>query len=193
MTPSAMSSEGQIGFFGKTQPTEVLDLLVDEVAGSLSLLIPFQLNGAVVDDEVVGDRPGADESVRVAIRFGFKTPRGVRMGFLQLPLDSALTLAGALLMMPTSELKESIRKQEPDEGEKEALMEAGELLGSAFQDLLKKRLTDETIVQFFGCQGVDEGRAPWVANYAGEPIAVRRHLVGFDGFEPFELMVAIPA
>ena len=42
-------------------------------------------------------------------------------------------------MLPTAELQESIRKEEPDEGEKEALMEAGEeLLGSAFQDQLQK-------------------------------------------------------
>ena len=193
MTRGAMSREVQIGFFGKTQATEVLELLVDEVAGALSLLCPFQLSGPVTEDEVVEDRPGADGAVRIAIRYGFKTPRGVRMGFLQLPLDSALTLAGNLLMLPTAELQESIRKEEPDEGEKEALMEAGELLGSAFQDQLQKRLTDETIVQFFGCQGVAADQAPWVASYGGEPIAVRRHLVGFEGFEPFELMVAIPA
>ncbi|MEE2939469.1 MAG: hypothetical protein VX460_03690 [Planctomycetota bacterium] len=188
-----MSSEGQIGFFGKAQATEVLELLVEEVAGALSLLCSFHLIDPVTDDEVVEGRPGADGSVRIAIRFGFKTPRGVRMGFLQLPLDSALTLAGNLLMLPTAELRESIRKEEPDEGEMEALMEAGELLGRAFQELLQERLTDETTVQFFGCQGVGPEHAPWVACYGGEPIAVRRHLAGFDGFEPFELMVAIPA
>ncbi|MEC7232821.1 MAG: hypothetical protein VXZ39_02295 [Planctomycetota bacterium] len=188
-----MSSEGQIGFFGNTKATEVLELLVDEVAGALSLLCPFQLSGPVTDDEVVEDRPGADESVRIAIRYGFKTPRGVRMGFLQLPLDSALTLAGNLLMLPTAELKESIGKEGPDDGEKEALMEVGELLATAFQVRLRKRLADETVVQFFGCQGVESDHAPWVANYGGEPLAVRRHLAGFEGFEPFELMVAIPA
>ena len=172
-----MSSEGEIGFFGKTQVTEVLELLVDEVASALSLLCPFQLSGPATDDEIVEDRPGADGSVRIAIRYGFKTPRGVRMGFLQLPLENALTLAGNLLMLPTAELRESIGKEEPDEGEKEALMEAGELLASAFQDQLEKRLTDETVVQFFGCQGVGPDDAPWVANYCGNACVWVTHVL----------------
>ena len=46
---------------------------------------------------------------------------------------------------------------------------------------------------FAGCQGVDSGQAPWVPHYAGEPLAVRRHSVAFRSFDPFELLLAIPA
>lgn len=188
-----MAGQGGFGFFGKTKPEDVLELLVDEVAGSLSLLSPFQLNGQVTEDEVVNDRPGADESVRIAIRFGFKTPRGARMGFLLIPLQDALALADQLLMLPLDQLREEMAKTEPHEGEKEALMEVGELLGNAFHQLLKKRLPDETKVKFLGCQGVAEGEAPWVSGYGGEPIAVRRHAVQFEGLDSFEMLVAIPA
>lgn len=188
-----MSPTSDVGFFGKTVPTEVLELLVDEVAGSLSLLSPFHLEGIVADDEIVNDRPGSAQSVRIAVRFGFKTPHGSRMGFLLMELKDAMTLAGSLLMLPNEELQELMTKPEPSEGEKEALMEAGELLGGAFHNLLKKRLPEDTAVRFFGCQGVSPGDAPWVASYGGEPLAVRRQLVQFGSFDPFELMIAIPA
>ncbi len=183
----------ETAFFGKSDPTEVLDMLVDETAGSLSLLSDFSVLGMTHDDEIVFDRPGEDEGIRVAIRFGFKTPRGARVGFMQLPLADALVLGGELLMMPTESIRASMEAQEPDEGQKEAMMEVGNLLGGAFDSLLGKRLSDETLVRFLGCQGVAPGQAPWVPGYTGEKIAVRRHSVCFGDFAPFDLLIAIPA
>lgn len=183
----------ETAFFGKTTPTEILDMLVDETAGSLSLLSDFSVLGMTQDDEIVQDRPGEDESVRIAIRFGFKTPRGARVGFMQFPLADALVLGGELLMMPHDMIRDAMESDAPDEGQKEAIMEVGNLLGGAFDSLLAKRLSDQTLVRFLGCQGVPAGRAPWVPGYTGENIAVRRHSVSFGDFTPFDLLIAIPA
>jgi len=183
----------ETAFFGKTDTTEILDLLVDETGGSLSLLSDFSVREVSQEDEIVQDRPGEDETIRIAIRFGFKTPQGARVGFMQFPLSDALVLGGSLLMMPTEMIRAGMESQEPDEGQKEAIMEVGNLLSGAFDALLGKRLPDQTLVQFLGCQGVSPGNAPWVPGYTGESIAVRRQSVAFGDFEPFDLLIAIPA
>lgn len=180
-------------FFKSMEPSELLDLLIDETAGSLSLLSEFSLEGQDIDDEVVDDRPGASDIVRIALRFGFRTERGSRMGFLQVPLGDALVLAGSLLMLPTEELEAELEKEAPDEAQKEAIMEAGLLLGGAFDSVLKKRFSEQVDVAFFGCQGLDVGCAAWVSGYGGEPLAVRRQMASFGTFAPFELLLAVPA
>ena len=72
-------------FFHRIDMQELLDLLVEETAGSLSLLSDFMLGDSNSEDEVVHDRPGAADNVRIAFRFGFRNSNGARMGFLQLP------------------------------------------------------------------------------------------------------------
>lgn len=172
---------------------ELVDLLVDETAGSLSLLSDFMLAGESPEDEIVHDRPGAADNIRIAFRFGFRNSNGARMGFLQIPLEGALVLAGALLMVPTDTLGRDREKSAPDETQKDAMMEAGTLLAGAFDSVLKGRFQDEIDVEFFGCQGVPAGRAPWVAGYAGEPLVVRKQDASFGSFEPFEMLFAVPS
>lgn len=179
-------------FFGESTPGQLLDLLMDETAESLSLLTEFTLGELTGDDRIEDERPGADDGVRVALRFGYRTSRGVRMGFVQMPLDGALLLAGALLMRPTSELAAERGSDAPGEGHKVALMEVGELLGSAFDEALKDRHGAGSEVRFFGCQGVAAGEAPWVSDYAGQPFAVRRQNVSLSRLDPFEMLVAVP-
>ena len=179
-------------FFGKADTTELLDLLVDEAAGSLSLLSDFELGDVLTPDTVEHDLPGADDSTRIAFRMGFRTSRGVRAGFFQLPLRDALVLAGSLLMQPTSQLQAARGKIAPDEGDKEAIMEVGNLIGGAFDAVLGKRFEDEAHAIFAGCQGVAAGDPAWIPNYDGEPLAIRRQSVAFRSFEPFELLLAIP-
>lgn len=188
-----MTTDATSPFFGKADTTELLDLLIDEAAASLSLLSDFELGERVTDDAIENDRPGTGESIRIAFRLGFKTRRGVRVGFFQMPLEDALVLAGSLLMLPTEELKSAPGKGEPDEGDKDAIMEVGNLIGGAFDSVLRKRFDDGTNAIFAGCQGVEAGHAAWVPHYEGEALAVRRQTVSFRSFEPFELLLAIPA
>ncbi len=188
-----MTTDATPSFFGKDDTTELLDLLIDEAAASLSLLSEFELGDLVADDATLNDRPGGDDSIRIAFRLGFKTQHGVRVGFFQLPLEDALVLAGSLLMLPTEELKSARSKGAPDEGDKDAILEVGNLIGGAFDSVLRKRFDDQTNAIFAGCQGVEAGHAPWVPQYQGEALAVRRQSVSFRSFEPFELLLAIPA
>ena len=188
-----MTSDATPTFFGKSDTTELLDLLVDEAASSLSLLSEFELGEPVVGDAIENDRPGGDESIRIAFRLGFKTKRGVRVGFFQIPLEDALVLSGSLLMLTTDELKAARGKGAPDDGDREAIMEVGGLIGGAFDSVLRKKFDDQASAIFAGCQGVAAGHAAWVPHYEGEALAVRRQSVSFRSFEPFELLLAIPA
>jgi len=180
------------GFFGESTPGQLLDLLIEETAESLSLLTDVSLGELTGDDQIEDERPGADDGVRVALRFGYRTSRGVRMGFVQMPLDGALLLGGALLMRPTSELAAERGADAPGPGHKVALMEVGELLGAAFDEAIKDRHETASEVRFFGCQGVAAGEAPWVSDYAGQPFAVRRQNVSLSRLDPFEVVLAVP-
>lgn len=180
------------GFFGASTPEQLLDLVMDETANSLSPFTEFSLGDMTVDDQIEEERPGAADDVRIAMRFGYRTSRGVRMGFVQVPLDGALLLGGALLMRPTSELAAERDAEAPGTGHRTALMEVGELIGKALDGALKSRHEPGAAVRFFGCQGVAAGEAAWVSGYEGQPFAVRRQNVSLSGLDPFEMLVAVP-
>lgn len=187
-----MSTTPDSGFFGESTPAQLLDLLIDETAEALSLLTDVALGERIDEDRIVDERPGADDAVRVALRFGYRTSRGVRMGFVQVPLDGALLLGGALLMRPTAELAEERSADAPTSGHKAALMEVGELLADAFEQALQGGHGPGSKVRFFGCQGVAAGEAPWVSDHAGQPLAVRRQNVSLSRLDPFEVLLAVP-
>ena len=185
------SAERARDFFGAEDSSDLLDLLIDETAASLSLLSDFQLGEPAADDAVQSERPqGA--SVEVAFRFGFSIGGRARMGILSMPLPDILSLADSLLMLPTADIEKGREESAPNEGQKEAILEAGNLIGGAFAGALGRRLTSENAVQFFGCQGVAQGKSPWISGHTGEPLAIRRHGANFGSFAPFTVTLAIP-
>ena len=188
-----MTTTASPAFFGSTEATDLLDDLVDEAAGSLSLLSEFELGEPLAADAVEDHTPGGGDAIRISFRIAFTTGAGIRVGFLQMPLQDALVLAGSLMMLPTDDLRNARAKSAPDSGDKEAIMEVGALIGGSFAALLRKQFDDGVSAMFAGCQGVAAASAAWLPHYDGEPLAVRRHSVSFRSFEPFELLLAIPA
>lgn len=178
-------------FMGDVNTTELLDLLIDEAAASLSLLAEFELGEPTLEDVIEHDRP-VWEDIHIVFRIGFAIKGRSRMGLIGMTLPEALTLSGALLMMPKDAVVENRSKDVPDEGDKEAIMEAGNLIAGAFRATLSKRINGTVDVQFFGCQGVAAGEAPWIAGFEAEPLAIRRHSASFASFEPFSIVMAIP-
>ncbi len=176
---------------GDVETTELLDLLIDEAAASLSLLSEFQLGDPVLEDVIEHDRPIWDD-VHIVFRIGFAIKGRARMGLIGLTVPEALTLSGSLLMMPQDTVAENRTKAAPDEGDKEAIMEAGNLIAGAFRASLSKRINGSVDVQFFGCQGVAAGDAPWISGFESEPLAIRQHSASFANFEPFSIVMAIP-
>ena len=178
-------------FMGNVDSTEILDLLIDEAAASLSLLAEFELGEPVSEDVVEHDRP-VWEDIQIVFRIGFAIHGRSRMGIIGITLPEALTLSGALLMMPSDAVRENRTKDAPDEGDKEAIMEAGNLIAGAFRATLSKRIHGSVDVQFFGCQGVAAGEPPWISGFQAEALAIRTHSASFAGFEPFTIVMAIP-
>ncbi len=178
-------------FMAGVETTELLDLLIDEAAASLSLLSEFQLGDPAVEDVVEHDRP-VWEDIHIVFRIGFAIKGRARMGLIGMALPEALTLSGSLLMMPMDHVAENRAKSAPDEGDKEAIMEAGNLIAGAFRSTLSKRINGSVDVQFFGCQGVAAGEPPWISGFEAEALAIRLHSASFAGFEPFSIVMAIP-
>lgn len=178
-------------FMGDIEPSELLDLLVDEAAASLSLLSDFQLGEPAEEDVIEHDRP-VWEDIQVVFRIGFLIKGRARMGLIGISLPEALTLAGSLLMLPTDAVAENRVKDAPDEGDKEAIMEAGNLIAGAFDAVLSKRVNGSVEVKFFGCQGLEAGSPPWISGFGSEALGVRHHSASFANFDPFHMVLAIP-
>ncbi|MEM8711418.1 MAG: hypothetical protein AAGG01_10735 [Planctomycetota bacterium] len=178
-------------FMGDVDPTELLDLLVDEAAASLSLLSEFQLDDASESDVIECEVPVWSD-IQIVFRIGFSIKGFQRMGLMAIDLPNALVLSGALLMMPTDAVQENRQKDAPDEGDKEAIMEAGNLIAGAFDGALTRRINGSVEIKFFGCQGVAAGDTPWISGYEGQALAVRRHDASFKGFDPFTVTLIIP-
>lgn len=178
-------------FMGDVDTTEILDLLIDEAAASLALLSDFQLGEPSLEDFIEHDRPVWEE-IHIVFRMGFSIDGRARMGLLGLTVPEALTLSGCLLMMPMDAVAENRAKSAPDAGDKEAIMEVGTLLASAFRATLSKRINALVDVQFFGCQGVAALEPPWISGFEAEPLAIRTHSASFAKFEPFSIVMAIP-
>lgn len=186
-----MSSDPSITTFSGATPGALLDLFADEFAASLELLTSFRLDendGA----EVVEELPRYGDGDTVAVRLAVKGDFGVRVAYVQMPLPSALVIAGSLLMLPTADLLMATERDAPDSGEKHALMQVGHLVGAAFEALVQAKAGENTVSSFLGCQGVAAGEAPWVPDYDGAPYAIRKQMVAFEGVEPFEILIAIP-
>lgn len=178
-------------FMADLDLTELLDLLVDEGAASLSLLSEFQLGDPSDEDVIECDRPVWDD-VQIVFRMGFSIKGRARMGLMAIPLPEALTMSGSLLMLPREGVAENRAKDAPDEGDKEAIMEAGNLIAGAFNAALSKRIKGSVEVKFFGCQGVAASSPPWISGFEAEPLAIRRHSAAFSDFDYFDVVLAIP-
>ncbi len=178
-------------FMGDVDTTELLDLLIDEAAASLSLLAEFQLGEPSLEDVIEHDRP-IWEDIHIVFRIGFAIKGRSRMGIIGMTLPEALTLSGSLLMLPKDGVVVNRSKDAPDEGDKEAIMEAGNLIAGAFRATLSKRINGSVDVKFFGCQGVAPGEPPWISGFEAEPLAIRMHTASFADFEPFSIVMAIP-
>ncbi|QDV05046.1 hypothetical protein Poly30_05410 [Planctomycetes bacterium Poly30] len=178
-------------FMGDVDLTELLDLLVDEAAGSLALLSDFHLADAADEDVIEHDRP-TWKDVQIVFRLGFSIKGRVRMGLMTMPLAEALTMSGSLLMLPRDEVAQNRQKAAPDEGDKEAIMEAGNLIAGAFDAVLSKRIHGTVEVKFFGCQGLAPGDMPWISAFEAEPLGIRRHTASFSNFDSFEVVLVIP-
>ncbi|MDB2575626.1 hypothetical protein N9Z54_00340 [Planctomycetota bacterium] len=179
-------------FFGHADATEILDVVSEEFADTIGLVMPFSLEEPLVLDSVHPGLPGAEDEVRVAFRLGFRTPAGARAGFIQVPLESALILSGGLQTLPADEIRAMSARKAPNDEDKAAIHECGKILGCAIDSRFKMQLGPESEVIFAGCQGIGPGEAPTLPGYGGEAFTVRWQQAGFPGFDLFELLIAIP-
>ncbi|MGD2016706.1 MAG: hypothetical protein PVJ89_01205 [Planctomycetota bacterium] len=187
-----MITSKEHSFFGAVDVTTLLDVVSEEFADTVGLVTPFSLEEPLLLDSLHPGLPGADDAVRVAFRLGFRTEKGARAGFLQVPLESALILAGGLQTLPADEVLAMSARKAPNAEDKAAIHEVGKIVGCAIEARVKAELDDGIDVIFAGCQGLAPGQAPELPGYGGEDFAVRWQQAGFPGFDAFELLIAIP-
>ena len=189
---SDMQNSQEQRFFGHADATSLLDIVSEEFADTIGLVMPFSLEEPLVLDSVQPGLPGAEEEVRVAFRLGFKTPAGARAGFIQVPLEYALILSGGLQTLPADEIRAMSARKAPNEEDKAAIHECGKILGCAIDSRFKAQIGPEYEVIFAGCQGIGPGGLPSLPGYAGGAFTARWQQAGFPGFDHFELLIAIP-
>jgi|GEM_PF-2218902 len=179
-------------FFQDADARALLDIVSEEFADTIGLVMPFSLEEPLLLDSVSPGLPGAEEEVRVAFKLGFRTSSGARAGFIQVPLEYALILSGGLQTLPADEIRAMSARKAPNDEDKAAIHECGKILGCAIDSRFKAALDPDVEVIFAGCQGLGPGTTPSLPGYGGEPFTVRWQQAGFPGFDSFELLIAIP-
>ncbi len=187
-----MQKSQEQSFFGCADATAILDVVSEEFADTIGLVMPFSLEEPLVLDSSHPGLPGAEDEVRVAFKLGFRTSMGTRAGFIQVPLEYALILSGGLQTLPADEIRAMSARKAPNEEDKAAIHESGKILGCAIARRFKAQFGRENEVIFAGCQGLGPGEVPTLPGYGGESFTVRWQQAGFPGFDLFELLIAIP-
>ena len=190
--PLAMQTRQTPSFFQGADASALLDIVSEEFADTIGLVMPFSLEEPLLLDSVHPGLPGAEEEVRVAFKLGFRTAMGTRAGFIQVPLEGALILSGGLQTLPADEILAMSARKAPNEEDKAAIHECGKILGCAIDSRFKAALDPDVEVIFAGCQGLRPGSSPSLPGYGGESFTVRWQQAGFPGFDFFELLIAIP-
>ncbi|MDG1049205.1 MAG: hypothetical protein P8M11_10450 [Planctomycetota bacterium] len=187
-----MKTSKEQTFFGEIDPSSVLNVVSEEFANTIGLVMPFTLEEPLFTDSVHLGVPGADEGIRVAFKLGFRTPAGARSGFIQVPLESALVFSGGLQTLPADEVRAMSSRKAPNKQDKVAIHEGGKIVGSAVESRLQFEFNADFEVIFAGCQGMVPGALPSLPGYGGESFIVRRQQARFPRYDPFELLIAVP-
>ncbi|MGB0330437.1 MAG: hypothetical protein ACPGPE_01310 [Planctomycetota bacterium] len=187
-----MQTRQEPSFFQDADATTLLDIVSEEFADTIGLVMPFSLEEPLLLDSVSPSLPGGEDEVRVAFKLGFRTSMGTRAGFIQVPLAHALILSGGLQTLPADEIRALSARKAPTGEDKAAIHECGKILGCAINSRFKAFLSPDLEVIFAGCQGLGPGSAPSLPGYGGESFTVRWQQAGFPGFDSFELLIAIP-
>lgn len=173
---------------------ELASSILERMSSDLSMIVDrdFRIDDVEVDRQ--DKRPGGGPEVHISFKFGI-VHNGVDagQGCLLVPLPEALALAGYMMMLSNETVAGERKRTELDGPYKESLLEVGKFLAGACDLVLRRMLSENSSARSDGCQGVRANVRPALAYREGEQLLVARARARIHDFEPFELMLVLPA
>jgi len=164
------------------------------VSTDLEMMLGHDLSLGRARVQRMTSRPAGARRVHVSFRLGL-SPDGVTwsQGTVLFPLPDAIAMACFLLMIPDDEVQGRRREGHPDESLKDAMMEIGNMLAGAVGAGLGEARLAGWKVRSEGCQGVRADVRPALDYTEGDELVVARVEARLGPFEPFELLLLLPA
>lgn len=168
--------------------------VLTRVARELATMIGHELALEPPAVERALARPAGKGAVHISFKLALEREGGSkRFGALLVPLADAITLASYLLMTPEDALARRRAETRLDPALKDAMLELGSLIASAGQTALAEIGAAGWSMSAEGCQGVRADVRPAFPYSEGSALAVGRARARLEPFEPFELLLILPA
>lgn len=177
--------------------TTALDLhLVEEcfqrIAGDLAMIVDRQIEVSGVAVERATERVAAGPGVHISFKLGLQHRGRILHGAFLVPLPSAITLAGHLMMLPDDRINARRSYTKLDPGLKDALMEVGIFVGGATDAALRSLDVAVSRVKSEGCQGVRAHVRPAFRHVDGDALIVARAQMEIHMWPRFETLLMLP-
>lgn len=168
--------------------------LLARITSELGTMIGHELVVEAPAVERAHTRPAGKGQVHVSFKLALGRADGSkRFGALLVPLAEAITMASYLLMTPDDELPRRRAETQLDPALKDAMLELGSLIASACRTALAEIGAAGWSMSAEGCQGVRADVRPAFPYSEGSALAVGRARARLEPFEPFELLLILPA
>jgi hypothetical protein len=177
----------------RIQDTRLISTILERVGQSLEAILGCDLvrSGLTVARERT--RPAGEATIHISFKLGFSQGGGRRLhGALLLPLPDAITMACYLLMMPEDAVLSRRHELTLDPPLKQAMLELGNLIGSASTTAMAYLGAAGWSVRSEGCQGVRADVRPAFPYDEGDELVVGRVTGRLVPFPPFELILMVP-
>jgi hypothetical protein len=171
---------------------QLVEGILDRIASNLTVLVDREIAVDAITAQRATTRPAGQGQVHISFRLAFVEGESVREGSLVVPLPDAITLACYLMMYPEEEVLEYRGEDAPDRAQKDALLEIGNFVASACEEVLRRNDLPVN-VRSRGCQGVRADVRPAFAYREQDELVVGRAQVSLHEFPAFETILMFPA
>jgi hypothetical protein len=172
---------------------ELVGALQKRLGVDLGMILGRELAFGPARLERAHTRPAGQGVIHISFKLGFRPESGEkRHGALLAPLDSAVTMACFLLMMPEEIVLQRREESELDSTLKDALLEIGNMIGGATNTVLAELGLAGWSARSEGCQGVRADVRPAFPYQEGSELIVARVTATLEPYPPFELLLLLP-
>lgn len=177
----------------RIQDSTLIGTILERVGQSLEAIMGCDLGQSALTVARERTRPAGKATVHISFKLGFSHDGGRTLhGALLVPLPEAITMACFLLMMPEDAVASRRAELTLDPSLKDAMLEIGNLIGSAGNTALAALGAAGWSVRSEGCQGVRADVRPAFPYAEGDELVVGRVTARLAPFPPFELILMLP-
>ena len=184
-----MSIDSEIG---TRDDLDLVTSIFERISTDLSMIIDREI---AVEDVRAGRthrRVVGASNVHISFKLALQRGQTTHQGCLLVPLPDAIALSAYLMMVPDETVIHERERTDLDRPMKEALLEVGNFVAGACDAVLRRTLEGCT-VRSEGCQGVRADVRPALQYREGDELVVGRARGRIGSFEPFELILQLPA